>query len=96
MSAEPIHEVGYDPAEILRVLPEEWHAQFLGEYHSALDAAHEIWRFKQLQELLRVWRLHAAAVSNPAFEQAERAVRENRRDEFVSMDEAFPGWADER
>ncbi|MEQ4203747.1 DUF6247 family protein [Actinopolymorpha sp. B17G11] len=96
MTAEPLHEVGDDPADILRTLPDKWHAQFLSEYHSALDAAHEVWRFSQLQELLRRWRLHAIAVSSPAFEQAERAVREDRRDEFVPMDEAFPGWADGR
>ncbi|WP_283138520.1 DUF6247 family protein [Rhizohabitans arisaemae] len=96
MSAEPLHETGYDPAEILRILPERWHEQFLGEYHSALDAAHEVWRFKQLRELLHVWRLHAIAVSNPDFDRAERAVREGRTEEFVSMDEAFPGWARRR
>ncbi|MEU8143641.1 DUF6247 family protein [Nonomuraea sp. NPDC050022] len=96
MTAEPLHEIGDDPAEILRLLPERWHEQFLSDYHTALDAAHEVWRFKQLQELLHVWRLHAIAVSNPDFDHAERAVREGRTDEFVSMDMAFPGWADRR
>jgi hypothetical protein len=96
MTAEPLHHADDDPAEILRVLPERWHKQFLSEYHSALDAAHEVWRFQQLRELLRVWRLHAAAVSDPDFDQAERAVRAGRREEFVSMEDAFPGWADRR
>jgi len=89
MAAEPVHHAEDDPAEILRVLPERWHEQFLNEYHRALDAAHEVWRFQQLRELLRVWRLHVSAVSNPDFARAEQAVRENRRDEFVSMEDAF-------
>ncbi|MEW9533228.1 DUF6247 family protein [Microbispora sp. NPDC049125] len=96
MTAEPVYHADDGPAEILRVLPERWHEQFLSAYHSALDAAHEVWRFQHLRELLRVWRLHAAAVSNPDFARAEQAVREGRRDEFVSMDDAFPGWADRR
>ncbi len=96
MTAEPLPDVGYDPAEILRVLPEKWHEQFLSEYHNALDAAHELWRFKQLPELLHRWRLHAIAVSDPDFDRAEQAVRAGRREEFVSMDEAFPGWAKRR
>ncbi|WP_030454845.1 DUF6247 family protein [Herbidospora cretacea] len=96
MSAEPLHHHDDDPAEIMRMLPERWHDQFLSEYHAALDAAHEVWRYEQLRELLRVWRLHAIAVSDPMFDQAERAVREGRTEEFVSMDEVFPGWADRR
>ncbi|GAA3832706.1 hypothetical protein GCM10022226_62490 [Sphaerisporangium flaviroseum] len=85
-----------DPAEILCALPERWHEQFLSEYHTALDAAHEVWRFQQLRELLHLWRLHAAAVSHPDFDRAEQAVRHGRREELVSMDDAFPGWADPR
>ena len=96
MTAEPLHHAEDDPAGIMRALPERWHEQFLSEYHSALDAAHEVWRFQQLRELLRVWRLHAAAVSDPDFDRAEQAVREGRREEFVSMEDAFPGWADRR
>jgi hypothetical protein len=86
MTAGPLHHIGDDPAGILHLLPEKWHEQFLSEYHTALDAAHEVWRFKQLQELPHVWRLHAIAVSNPEFDRAERAVREERAEEFVPMD----------
>jgi len=32
-----------DPAEILRVLPPEWHEQFLSDYHQALDAVRAPW-----------------------------------------------------
>ncbi|MET9022227.1 DUF6247 family protein [Actinopolymorpha sp. NPDC004070] len=94
MPVEPVHRVADDPAEILRALPEKWHAQFLSEYHAALDAAHDLTRFARLQEMLRTWGLHAGAVSRPAFEVAERAVREDRRGEFVPMDDASPRWPD--
>ncbi|WP_214103519.1 DUF6247 family protein [Acrocarpospora catenulata] len=93
MTAEPLHTTRDDPAEILRALPAKWHEQFMSEYHAALDAAHEVWRFKQLREVLHRWRLHAIAVSNPDFDRAEQDVRDGRREGFVSMDDAFPGWA---
>ena len=42
MTAQPIHEAAPDdPAEILRRLPLRWHAQFLAEYRTALNAARE-------------------------------------------------------
>ncbi|MBO3753249.1 hypothetical protein J5X84_45110 [Streptosporangiaceae bacterium NEAU-GS5] len=91
--AEPLPDTALDPAEILRALPERWHAQFLAEYHAALDAAHEVWRFKQLREVLHRWRLHAVAVANPDFERAEQDLREGRTEDLVSMDDAFPGWS---
>lgn len=94
MTAEPILESGEDPAEILRVLPVQWHEQFLGEYHSALDAAHEVWRFQQLRDLLHLWRLRAVAYSNPGFDRAAQAAREGRADEFVPADQVIPGWTD--
>lgn len=96
MTAEPIKVPEDDPAEILRVLPERWHAQFLAEYHGALDAAHEVWRFRQLREVLHLWRLRAIAYSGPTYEAAEQAVREKRWDEFVPAEEVIPGWADRR
>ncbi|WP_248961708.1 DUF6247 family protein [Sphaerisporangium perillae] len=92
MTAEPLHDAGDDPAEILRVLPETWHEQFLGEYHRALDAAHEVWRFHQLRDLLHVWRLRAVAFSNPDFESAAQAARERRSEEFVPAENVIPGW----
>ncbi|WP_214409900.1 DUF6247 family protein [Sphaerisporangium fuscum] len=94
MTAEPLHDDGYDPTEILRALPEAWHEQFLGEYHQALDAAHEVWRFRQLRELLHAWRLRAVAFSTPGFESAAQAVREGRSGEFVPAEQAVPGWAE--
>lgn len=94
MTAEPLHDGGFDPTEILRALPEVWHEQFLGEYHSALDAAHEVWRFHQLRDLLHAWRLRAAAIADPEFERAAQAVRQGRSQEFVPVEQAIPGWAE--
>jgi hypothetical protein len=91
MTAQPLHGEPDDPAEILRVLPEQWHQQFLSEYHGALDAAHEVWRFQQLREVLHLWRLRAVTYSDPGFEEAAQAARENRTDEFVPADQV-PDW----
>lgn len=96
MTAEPLNHDGDDPGEILRVLPEEWHEQFLSEYHSALDAAHEVRRFSQLRGLLHLWRLRAVAFSDPSFESAARAARDGRAEEFVPAEQVIPGWADRR
>ncbi|MEV4252802.1 DUF6247 family protein [Spirillospora sp. NPDC049652] len=57
-----------DPSEILRMLPERWHEAFLTDYREALEAAHEVWRWRQLRDLLHLWRLRAAAYSTPGFD----------------------------
>jgi hypothetical protein len=93
VTAQPHQESPEDPAEILRVLPAKWHQQFLQEYHGALDAAHEVWRFQQLRDVLHVWRLRAVAYSSPGFEEAAQAARESRDTEFTPA-EQIPGWAD--
>jgi hypothetical protein len=94
MSVEPMPSSPDDPSEILSVLPAKWHEQFLSEYHGALDAAHEVWRFQQLREVLHLWRLRAVAYSKPGFEQAMQAAREGRADEFVPAEQVIPGWSD--
>jgi hypothetical protein len=94
MSVQPMQSSPEDPSEILRVLPAKWHEQFLSEYHGALDAAHEVWRFQQLREVLHLWRLRAVAYSKPGFEQAMQAAREGRADEFVPAEQVIPGWSD--
>jgi hypothetical protein len=94
MTAQPMQSSPDDPVEILRLLPEQWHAQFLTEYRGALDAAHEVWRFQQLRDVLHLWRLRAAAYSDPQFEEAAQAARENRAEEFIPAERVIPGWAD--
>ncbi len=63
-----------DPVEILRMLPEEHHAQFRAEYAAAVDGARRPEQFHQLQELLRLWRLRAVAYTSPGYRERLRAV----------------------
>jgi hypothetical protein len=88
MTAQPIHEEDpRDPAIILRILPEREHARFLAEYEAvAVAAAHEVWRYKDLQEFLSRWALLAAAYSKPDFYDRMADV-EAGVGEYVSMDE---------
>ena len=76
------------------MLPAKWHEQFLAEYHGALDAAHEVWRFQQLRDVLHLWRLRAAAYSDPGYEEALQATRDGRAEDFVPAEQVIPGWSD--
>lgn len=96
MTAEPSRDAAYEPEEILRRLPARWHEQFLSEYRSALDAAYDVWRFRQLRDVLHLWRLRAAALTHPDFERAAQAARDGQSEEFVSAEQVIPGWADRR
>ncbi|GAA4310284.1 hypothetical protein GCM10023178_19020 [Actinomadura luteofluorescens] len=49
----------------------------------ALDAAHDLARFKQVQTLLRRWRLRAIAYARPDYEEAVQDPLEGREDTFV-------------
>lgn len=94
MTAEPLnHDHGpLDPEGILRRLPHEERERFIRDYHSALDAAHELWRYRQLQEVLRLWHMRATAYARPDF--AERAQQARTGDPAVFTDaaETIPGW----
>ena len=100
MSAQPVHEPDPDdPVEILRVLPERFHDQFLAEYYEAAsEAARQVDGYRQLHDLLRRWRLSAAAYSAPGFEERLQAVQEAIRtgslDGSVPIEEIVPGWPD--
>ena len=96
MAAKPRQGLPDGPSEILSLLPAKWHEQFLSEYHGALDAAHEVWRFQQLRDVLHLWHLRAVAYSDPSFDQALQATREDQTDEFVPAEQAIPGWSDRR
>lgn len=66
-----------DPVEILRVLPARFHDQFLREYYrAAAGAASQVGGYRQLHDVLRLWRLTAAAHSDPGFAVRLAAVRE--------------------
>ena len=100
MSAQPVHEPDPDdPVEILRVLPERFHDQFLAEYYEAAsEAARQVDGYRKLHDLLRRWRLIAAALSAPGFEDRLQAVHETVRtgnlEGSVPIEEIVPGWPD--
>jgi Family of unknown function (DUF6247) len=96
MSAQPVHEPDPDdPVEILRVLPERFHDQFLAEYYEASsEAARQVNGYRQLHDLLRRWRLIAAAYSALGFEErlhaAQEAVRTGSLEGSVPIEEILP------
>jgi hypothetical protein len=48
MTAQPVHDNPDDPVEILRLLPEEYHAQFLDDYNDAVEDARRPEGFRAL------------------------------------------------
>lgn len=92
MTAQPVEPLGADPRDpelILARLPERYRSTFLAEYQAAAEAAaHEVWRYKQLQELLQTWHLRATAYNRPGFEQ-RRADAAAGRGEYVSLDQVL-------
>jgi Family of unknown function (DUF6247) len=86
-----------DPVEILRVLPAQFHDQFLAEYDAAVTGARRPEHYRELRDLLRLWRLRAAAYSDPGFAArlaaVEDAVRAGRRD-GTAIEEVAPDWAE--
>ena len=53
MSAEPVQvDDPNDPEVVLRDLPERERAEFLRQYHEAVDAAHDPAGYRPLQRLL--------------------------------------------
>jgi hypothetical protein len=86
-----------DPVEILRDLPAEFHGQFLAEYDAAVTGARRPEHYHELHHLLRLWRLRAAAYSDPGFAArlaaVEDAVATGRRD-GTAIEEVVPDWAE--
>lgn len=92
MSAEPMQvEDPNDPEAILRDLPQRERAQFLRQYHEAVDAAHDPASYRRLQRLLHVWRLTAIAASRPGYYEELEAVRSGTAP-TIPAEEAIPGW----
>jgi hypothetical protein len=92
MSAEPVQaEDPNDPEVILRDLPERERAQFLRQYHEAVDGAHDPAGYRQLQRLLHAWRLTVIATSRPGYYEDLEAVR-NGTAQTVPAEEAIPDW----
>jgi hypothetical protein len=89
---EPVRsrDPGDDPAAIFELLPESHRSQFRAEYDQALEAAHDLARFKQVRTLLRQWRLRAMAYSRPGYEEAVQDALDGRVDAFVRY--TPPDW----
>jgi hypothetical protein len=81
-----------DPVEILTVLPEGYHAQFLAEYAAAVEQARRPEQFRELQELLRLWRLRAVAYSSPGYEERLAAASHGRVAGIAPAEQVIPGW----
>jgi hypothetical protein len=93
MTAHPVDVSGPDdPVEILRVLPEEHHAQFLAEYATAVDGARRPEQFRRLHELLRLWRLRAVAYSRSGYQARLAGAREGHAADFTPAEQVIPGW----
>jgi hypothetical protein len=92
MSAEPVHvEDPDDPEIILRDLPERERAQFLRQYHEAVDAARDPAGYRQLKRLLHAWRLTVIATSRPGYYEELDAVRSGTA-RTTPAEDAIPGW----
>ncbi|MDQ2874383.1 MAG: DUF6247 family protein [Actinomycetota bacterium] len=92
MSAEPLQvEDPNDPEVILRDLPERERAQFLRQYHEAVDAAHDPAGYRQLQRLLHAWRLTVTATSRAGYYEEIAAVQDGTALTMPAY-EAIPGW----
>lgn len=92
MSAEPAEvEDPNDPEVILRDLPEQERAEFLRQYHQAVDAAHEPVGYQELNRLPHAWRLTVVATSQAGYYEEVEAVR-NGTAQTRPAEEIVPGW----
>jgi Family of unknown function (DUF6247) len=86
-----------DPVEILRVLPSQFHEQFLAEYDAAVANARRPEHYHELHHLLRLWRLRATAYSDPGYEgrlqAVQDAIRSGQRD-GTPIEDVVPDWAE--
>lgn len=94
MTAQPVFdEPGPDdPAQILRTLPPEYHAQFRAEYTEAVEAARQPEEYAALTSLVRLWRLRAAAYSDPGFADRRAAARDRSGD--ISLEQVLAEHAE--
>jgi hypothetical protein len=92
MSADPVQvEDPNDPEVILRDLPEQERAQFLRQYHEAVDAAHDPAGYRRLQRLLHVWGLTVIATSRVGYYDELEAVQSGTA-HAMPAEEAIPDW----
>jgi hypothetical protein len=75
MAAQP-REDPADPLVILRNLPESQRAEFLRQYHRAVEVAHDPAGYEQLRRTLHVWSLATIAVNRDGYQEELAAVRD--------------------
>jgi hypothetical protein len=80
-----------DPEVILRDLPERERAEFLRQYHEAVDAAHDPAGYRRLQRLLHAGRLTVIATSRAGYYEELEAVGGGTA-RTRSAEEVIPGW----
>ena len=92
MSADPVRDENpSDPEVILRDLPERERAEFLRQYHEAVEAARDPAGYGRLRRLLHTWRLIAIATSQPGYYEALETVRDGVV-RTTPAEEAVPDW----
>lgn len=82
-----------DPVEILRDLPTRFHEQFLADYDAAVAGARRPDQYRHLHHVLRLWRLRAAAYSDPGY-QSRLASARTGSDDWTPIEEVIPDWAE--
>jgi hypothetical protein len=90
MTAQPTEDPS-DPVVILRELPEREHAEFLRQYHRAVEAAHDPGGYEQLRRMLHVWSLTVVAARHPGYYEELAAVCDGTAT-TVPVSEAVPDW----
>ena len=92
MSAEPVQvEDANDPEILLQDLPEQERAEFLRQYHEAVDAAHDLAGYRRLQRLQHAWRLTVIATSQTGYYEELEAVRSGTA-RTRPAEEVIPDW----
>jgi hypothetical protein len=94
MTVQPVHDFDPDdPVEIMRVLPARYHGQFLADYDEVAAIARRPEHYRQLHDLLRLWRLRAVAYSDPGFDARLEDARSGVSD-GTPIEDIVPGWAE--
>jgi hypothetical protein len=90
MTVQPFDDVGEDdPVEILRALPTRYHGQFLADYDAAVAGARRPEQYRRLRYVLRLWRLRAAAYSDPEFDARLEATGSGNS---TPIEKIVPDW----
>jgi len=92
VSAQPMDDPA-DPQVILRDLPERERAEFLRQYHQAVDAAYDPSGYQHLRRLLHVWSLIVIAVGQPGYYEELAAVRAGPATTVPATD-VIPDWSE--